>query len=392
MWLLILIRLLLTKMNHRAFARKYRPNNLKDVVGQNRITIPLTNALDNDKLHHAYLFSGTRGVGKTTIARILVKCLNCEQGPSSHPCDTCENCKACDAGTFIDFIEMDAASHSKVEEIRDLLEQVHFLPTKNKKKVILLDEIHMLSKHSFNALLKTLEEPPNHILFIFATTEIESVPDTIKSRCIVFYLDKIPNEIIVSNLKKVSKLESIKIDEESLRDIALYSRGSVRDSLSIFENAAAAGDGTIDSKVVKSILGSSADSIIAHFFQAIINQDKQALVAGERELNNYSGEIAKVLDQFIYLLQKSAYQSFVSGIDGNQLSSPSHKIIQIMIQIAIEARTHFSYHPDPHTAVINTIIRMMLFTDNQISRSEQDKISASVLSQLDAKLISVQTK
>lgn len=379
-------------MSHRAFARKYRPKNITEVFGQSGVITPLTNALKNDKIHHAYLFSGTRGVGKTTIARALVKCLNCESGITANPCDNCENCKSCDNGTFIDFIEIDAASHSKVEEIRDLLEQVNYLPSKNRKKIILLDEVHMLSKHSFNALLKTLEEPPSHLIFIFATTEIESVPATIKSRCILFHLQKISIEIICENLTKICKLESIQADQSALLLIAKHAQGSMRDALSILENASAAGDGTINDSIVESVLGPSAITIISLYFKAIFNHDKQAFIEASKSLQNFSGEIVKVLDQFLYYLQKSAFDNFVIPDETKQLSIPSQKMLQVFIQIAVEARIHFIHHPDTHAALQNTMLRMMLYSVDAIDASERDMIEAAVLSKLDATLVSVKNK
>src|SRR3990167_8548485 len=226
-------------MSYQVLARKWRPRSFSEMVGQTHVLRALINALDSQRLHHAYLFTGTRGVGKTTIARIIAKCLNCETGISSTPCGVCSVCREIDEGRFVDLIEVDAASSTKVEDTRELLDNVQYSPSRGRFKVYLIDEVHMLSSHSFNALLKTLEEPPSHVKFILATTEIKRLPATILSRCLQFHLKHIPPEKIADHLATIAKAENIPYEPKALAVLAKSAKGSMRDALSLLDQAIA---------------------------------------------------------------------------------------------------------------------------------------------------------
>jgi len=226
-------------MSYQVLARKWRPHTFEEMVGQEHVLRMLTNALDNQRLHHAYLFTGTRGVGKTTLARLLAKCLNCETGITSNPCGTCSTCQAVDAGRFLDLFEIDAASRTKVEDTRELLENVQYAPNQGRFKVYLIDEVHMLSGHSFNALLKTLEEPPAHVKFILATTDPKRLPITILSRCLQFNLKRVPVEQIAKQLQHICQAEGIQFDLPALDPLAQAADGSMRDALSLLDQAIA---------------------------------------------------------------------------------------------------------------------------------------------------------
>ena len=246
--------------NYQVLARKYRPKNFYELIGQNHVCQALANAIDTQRLHHAYLFTGTRGVGKTTIARILAKCLNCETGITSTPCGVCDVCISVDDGRFIDLIEIDAASRTKVEDTRDLLENVPYAPTQGRYKVYLIDEVHMLSTHSFNALLKTLEEPPEHTKFILATTDPQKLPVTIISRCLQFVLRPLPQEMLYQHLMYILNQEQVGFCDKALWQLAKSAKGSVRDALSLTDQAIAFGGGVLTEDTVTQMLG-SVDSL-----------------------------------------------------------------------------------------------------------------------------------
>ena len=242
-------------MSYQVLARKWRPRSFADMVGQSHVLKVLVNALDSGRLHHAYLFSGTRGVGKTTLARILAKCLNCEAGVSSEPCGKCSACTGIDEGRFVDLIEVDAASRAKVDETRDLMDNVQYAPTAGRYKVYLIDEVHMFSKHSFNALLKTLEEPPEHVKFLLATTEPKRIPITILSRCLQFNLKHLSAGQIQDQLDKIMEQETVPAQDGCARLIAGAADGSMRDALSLLDQAISHGNGSLETEQVRDMLG-----------------------------------------------------------------------------------------------------------------------------------------
>ncbi|MGA7965442.1 MAG: DNA polymerase III subunit gamma/tau, partial [Gammaproteobacteria bacterium] len=244
-------------MAYQALARRYRPRRFADVVGQAHVVRALSNALNQGRLHHAYLFEGTRGVGKTTIARIVTQCLNCERGVSATPCGECGTCRAIEAGRFVDFIELDAASRTGVDDMRDLLESTAYTPAEGRYKVYLVDEVHMLSKSAFNALLKTLEEPPEHVKFLFATTEPEKVPLTVLSRCLVFALHHLPGAEIETALARIVEAEGLEAEPAALAELARAARGSMRDALTLLDQVLAFGGGALKSEEVTAMLGTA---------------------------------------------------------------------------------------------------------------------------------------
>ncbi|MDI9347248.1 MAG: DNA polymerase III subunit gamma/tau [Methylacidiphilales bacterium] len=353
-------------MNHIALARTYRPKIMTDMVGQEHIVIPISKSLEVEKVHHAYLFSGTRGVGKTSLARILVKSLNCENGITPTPCLKCRNCISCDENSYIDFIELDAASHSKVEETRELLETAIYPPSISRKKIILLDEVHMLTKHSFNALLKTLEEPPPYLVFIFATTELEMIPETIRSRCLLFHFRPVPIDMIVSVLSKVLQNEKIDYTNESLIAIAEAANGSIRDSLNILETALFASDTGITLESVKTILGPSSQSLVQLFFQFVVNDSKSDFESAIKMIDTYSGEPLQILDTIIQELQQASLAPYSNQTNNTHyliaemLQKLQPHLLQVFMQIVLDTRKNYSYYPNGKSAVINSILRIAL--------------------------------
>ena len=260
-------------MSYQVLARKWRPRSFSEVLGQGHVLKALTNALDNDRLHHAYLFTGTRGVGKTTLARVFAKALNCDKGVSSTPCGECSACVEVDEGRFVDLIEVDAASRTKVDETRELLDNVQYAPTRARYKVYLIDEVHMFSNHSFNALLKTLEEPPPHVKFLLATTDPKRLPITILSRCLQFNLTRLSGEQIAGHFDKVLAAESISYDAEARRLLGQAADGSVRDGLSLLDQAIAHGNGEVRTDEVVAMLGTVAQHRVSALLRAIASGD-----------------------------------------------------------------------------------------------------------------------
>ena len=275
-------------MSYQALARKWRPRNFAEMVGQGHVLRALVNALDNDRVHHAFLFTGTRGVGKTTLARILAKSLNCEQGVGSTPCGQCSACLEIDAGRFVDLIEVDAASRTKVEDTRELLDNVQYAPTRGRYKVYLIDEVHMLSGHSFNALLKTLEEPPPHVKFLLATTDPQKLPVTILSRCLQFNLRRLGLEQIQQHLEKILSAEGVAFETAALAELARAADGGMRDALSLMDQAIAFAGGQVNESDVRSMLGTIERREVYDVLDAIA-----------------AGESVTVLEQIRSLAEKS---------------------------------------------------------------------------------------
>ena len=293
-------------MSYQVLARKWRPHTFKDLVGQEHVVQALVNGLDQDRVHHAFLLTGTRGVGKTTIARILAKCLNCEKGVSSTPCGECSSCVDLDDGRFMDMLEIDAASKTKVDDTRELLETVQYAPTRGRYKVYIIDEVHMLSGHSFNALLKTLEEPPPHVKFVLATTDPQKLPVTILSRCLRFSLTRLLPDQISSHLAHILKAESIPAEESAIMRIARAADGSMRDGLSLLDQAIAFGGGSLVDDDVASMLGSIDHVHIAAIIDALVSADAPALMEIIDGLSLQSRNLETVLEELAEAMHRIA--------------------------------------------------------------------------------------
>jgi len=314
---------------YQVLARKYRPRNFKELVGQNHVSRALTSALERGRLHHAYLFTGTRGVGKTTIARILAKCLNCETGVTSTPCEVCATCTAVNEGRFIDLIEIDAASRTKVEDTRELLDNVPYAPTQGRFKVYLIDEVHMLSTHSFNALLKTLEEPPEHVKFLFATTDPQKLPITVISRCLQFTLRPLAVDEITAHLSDILNKENIPAEQDAVWQIAESAQGSLRDALSLTDQAIAYGQGAIQHQDVKDMLGLIDRTIIYDLILAI-HQNQQTRVSQLlMQFRQQALDVSLVLDQLISTLHELALLQYLPELSLKYSAEINQKIMQL---------------------------------------------------------------
>lgn len=314
---------------YQVLARKYRPRNFNELVGQNHVSRALTSALERGRLHHAYLFTGTRGVGKTTIARILAKCLNCETGVTSTPCEVCATCKAVNEGRFIDLIEIDAASRTKVEDTRELLDNVPYAPTQGRFKVYLIDEVHMLSTHSFNALLKTLEEPPAHVKFLFATTDPQKLPITVISRCLQFTLRPLAVDEITGHLTGILQQESIQADQDAIWQIAESAQGSLRDALSLTDQAIAYGQGEVHHQDVKEMLGLIDRTIIYDLIAAIHQNQKGRISELLMQFRQQALDVSLVLDQLISTLHELALLQYLPDLGLKYSAEINAKIMQL---------------------------------------------------------------
>ncbi|OAL79055.1 DNA polymerase III subunit gamma/tau [Acinetobacter sp. SFB] len=314
---------------YQVLARKYRPRNFIELVGQNHVSRALTSALERGRLHHAYLFTGTRGVGKTTIARILAKCLNCETGVTSTPCEVCATCTAVNEGRFIDLIEIDAASRTKVEDTRELLDNVPYAPTQGRFKVYLIDEVHMLSTHSFNALLKTLEEPPEHVKFLFATTDPQKLPITVISRCLQFTLRPLAVDEITEHLTHILQKEEIHAEQDAIWQIAESAQGSLRDALSLTDQAIAYGQGEIQHQDVKEMLGLIDRTIIYDLVLAIHQNQKQRVSELLMQFRQQALDVSLVLDQLISTLHELALLQYLPDLSLKYSAEINKKIMQL---------------------------------------------------------------
>jgi DNA polymerase-3 subunit gamma/tau len=357
-------------MSYQVLARKWRPKSFADMVGQSHVLQALTNALDNNRLHHAYLFTGTRGVGKTTLARILAKCLNCEQGVSSTPCGVCSACVSIDEGRFVDLIEVDAASRAKVDETRDLMDNVQYAPSVGRYKVYLIDEVHMFSNHSFNALLKTLEEPPPHVKFLLATTEAKKIPVTILSRCLQFNLKLLGVDQIENQLAHILTAENIESDATSRHLIAVAADGSLRDALSLLDHAISYGGGRLEENQVRAMLGTIDSLELNGLLEAMSSGDAAAVLKRASHIAEHNPDYDSVLVELMSLLQKVAVcqvlpdQEEISDIDPS-IKTMSKQIskedVQLYYQIALAGRRDLTLAPDPRSGFEMTLIRMLAF-------------------------------
>nr|WP_067288505.1 DNA polymerase III subunit gamma/tau [Marinobacterium profundum] len=358
-------------MSYQVLARKWRPKRFQEMVGQEHVLKALVNALDDDRLHHAYLFTGTRGVGKTSIARLFAKSLNCEVGVSSDPCGQCSACREIAEGRFVDLIEVDAASRTKVEDTRELLENVQYAPTHGRYKVYLIDEVHMLSTHSFNALLKTLEEPPPHVKFLLATTDPQKLPVTILSRCLQFNLKNMIPERIVEHLRFVLGEESIPFEEAALWLLARSADGSMRDGMSLTDQAIAFGAGTITTLDVQTMLGSIDQMLVSRLVECLSARDAKALLAAVADLAQFSPDYASVLGDMISLLHRVAIAQVLPDAADNSLGDREQILalsraltaedVQLYYQIALMGRRDLPYVPDAREGLEMVLLRMLAF-------------------------------
>jgi len=358
-------------MSYQVLARKWRPRTFSDLVGQEHVVQALVNGLDQDRVHHAFLLTGTRGVGKTTIARILAKCLNCEKGVSSTPCGECGSCIDLDDGRFVDMLEIDAASKTKVDDTREMLEGVQYTPTRGRYKVYIIDEVHMLSGHSFNALLKTLEEPPPHVKFVLATTDPQKLPITILSRCLRFSLTRLLPDQISGHLETILQAESIEAEASAIMRIARAADGSMRDGLSLLDQAIAFGGGSLKDDDVATMLGSIDHVHIAAIIDALCGADANALLEIVNELSLQSRNFESVLDELAEAMHRIALIQAAPGFrdperaDWDSLVERAGQIspedAQLYYQIAITGRRDLGLAPDPRTGLEMTLLRMLAF-------------------------------
>ena len=357
-------------MSYQVLARKWRPRNFAEMVGQEHVLRALINALDHDRLHHAFLFTGTRGVGKTTIARILAKSLNCETGVTSKPCGQCGACREIDAGRFVDLIEVDAASRTGVDDTRELLDNVQYAPTRGRYKVYLIDEVHMLSKSAFNALLKTLEEPPPHVKFLLATTDPQKIPVTVLSRCLQFNLKRLPESLIVGRLTHILDAEKIGYEPPAVALLAHAADGSLRDALSLLDQAIAFGGGEVKDADARSMLGTIERTHVRGLLEALAAHDGAAVLAAVARLDERAPDYGLVLDELASMLQRIAVAQAVPAAaaefdEAEIIKALSSRLepadVQVCYQIALLGRRDLALAPSPRAGFEMTLLRMLAF-------------------------------
>ncbi len=372
-------------MTYEVLARKWRPTTFAAMAGQDHVLRALINALAGDRLHHAYLFTGTRGVGKTTVARILARCLNCETGITPEPCGVCTSCREISEGRFVDLIEVDAASRSRVEETRELLENVQYAPTRGRFKVYLIDEVHMLSGASFNALLKTLEEPPPHVKFLLATTDPKKLPVTVLSRCLQFHLKNLTPDRIVRHLEMVLGEEKISAETEALWALARAADGSMRDALSLTDQAIAFGDGQLQADEVARMLGTIDQGALERILEGLASGDGEALLACCADLAEHAADFPAVLRELMAVLHRIAVVQAVPAAApvgasvGDQVGALvvamagrlTPEDIQLYYQIALTGQRDLPFAPDPRSGFEMTLLRMLAFRPQQPGSEER---------------------
>ena len=368
-------------MSYLVLARKWRPRTFGELVGQEHVQQALVNALDSGRIHHAFLFTGTRGVGKTTIARILAKSLNCERGVSSKPCGECGACREIDEGRFVDLIEVDAASRTKVDDTRELLDNVQYAPTRGRFKVYLIDEVHMLSTHSFNALLKTLEEPPPHVKFLLATTDPQKLPVTVLSRCLQFNLKRLPAPLIAGRLQHILQAEGVAAEPPAIGLLARAADGSLRDALSLLDQVLAFGGGKVTESDTQSMLGTVDRRQVIGVVERLAAQDARGLLDCIAALDEFAPDYSQLLDDMAALLQKVALRQAVPDLPEDEAYSNEllqrlaaaivAEDLQLYYQVAIMGRRDLPLAPDPRIGVEMTLLRMLAFRPQEPTGRQQ---------------------
>lgn len=358
-------------MSYTALARKWRPRRFTEMVGQEHVLKALENALTGNRVHHAFLFTGTRGVGKTTVSRILAKCLNCETGVTAAPCGVCSTCREIDEGRFVDLIEVDAASRTKVDDTRELLDNVQYSPARGRYKVYLIDEVHMLSTHSFNALLKTLEEPPPHVKFLLATTDPQKLPVTVLSRCLQFNLKRLPVPLIADRMRHILEAEALPFEGPALRLVAQAADGSMRDGLSLLDQLIAFGGGQVSESAAREMLGTIDRDRIAGIAERLVEGDATGMLAAARALDEWAPDYGYVLDQLAGLMARVALKQSVPDLEADEFhaaelvaglaAAARAEDVQLYYQIAILGRRDLPLAPDPRVGFEMTLLRMLAF-------------------------------
>ncbi len=358
-------------MSYLVLARKWRPRSFEELVGQDHVRRALTNALDSGRIHHAFLFTGTRGVGKTTIARIFAKSLNCEKGVTSQPCGECSACRDIDAGRFVDLLEVDAASRTKVDDTRELLDNVQYAPARGRYKVYLIDEVHMLSTHSFNALLKTLEEPPPHVKFLLATTDPQKLPVTVLSRCLQFHLRRLPLQQIQERLTMISEAEKVEFEPAALRAVARGAEGSMRDALSLLDQVLAFGGGRVLEAEVRALLGTLDRRHVEAILGALASNDGSELMSCVQQLDERAPDYDQALGELAAAIQRMALLQALPDLRGEDEEQDialaalavrfAPEDLQLLYQIAIMARRDLDFAPDARGGFEMALLRMLAF-------------------------------